>query len=89
MSSIQNAGRFRQAIVTKFIPPGEVRCARVKARVDAGSVTIPWDHSQGIQENHSRAAMALVERYNWGGAWAGGCVFNQGYVFVQVTNDKT
>ena len=89
MSSIQNAGSFRQAIVTKFIPPGNVKGARVKAQADAGSVTIPWDYSQGIQENHSLAAMALVERYNWGGAWVGGIVFNQGYVFVQVPDDKT
>lgn len=65
----------RQAIETRFIGPTNYRGSRVKAKAQAGSVTIEWDHAIGVDENHMRAAQALADRYGWsdrGGMWIGG-----------------
>ena len=51
---------MRQSIKTKYLGPSNVRGARVKASSDAGSVTLPWNHALGIEDNH---AAALRDRY--------------------------
>lgn len=61
---------MRQAIVTKFIGPTNYRGARVKARAQAGSVVVPWDHGRDVDYNHKLAALVLAERYGWPAKWA-------------------
>ena len=56
---------MRQAIVTKFMGPTDHRGARVKARCEAGTLTISWDDAQGVEENHSLAAWALANKFGW------------------------
>ncbi|HWK13744.1 MAG TPA: hypothetical protein VNS02_05070 [Rhizobiaceae bacterium] len=73
---------MRQAITTKFHSPTNTRGARVTARADAGSVSVPWNHAHGIERNHTAAARALVEKLGWGGEWHGGGLPGAGYVFV-------
>jgi hypothetical protein len=81
-----------QAIVTRFISPTNTRDSRVKATADAGSVTLHWDHALNVEDNHRRAAMALVEKLGWQeqagtrhGPWVGGGMPNHGgYCFVQM-----
>ena len=63
---------MRQAIVTKYIGPTNVRGSRVKATADAGSLTLGWDHALDSEANHHRAARALAEKYGWSGDWVGG-----------------
>jgi len=78
-----------QAIVTKFLGPTNVRGSRVKARADAGSLTVGWDHRLNPDANHRAAAEALVAKLGWGedayGAIVGGSLpDNSGYAFVFV-----
>lgn len=72
-----------RAIQTKFLGPTNHRSARVKATADAGTITIEWDHRLGIAENHRAAAVALADRFNWGGEWIGGSLPGSGYAFVR------
>lgn len=65
-----------QAIETKFIGPTNYRGARVKARCQAGSITVSWDYGLDVDGNHDKAAMALVAKLGWDsshyGPWIGG-----------------
>jgi hypothetical protein len=77
---------MRQAILTKFLSPTNVRSSRVKA--SAGKfdgkelqVTLNWDHGKNVPLNHIAAAHALATKLNWTGKWHGGGVDN-GYAFV-------
>lgn len=73
-----------QAITTKFLPCTNSKGSRVKASIAAGtSIIANWDHSLTAEQNHSAAAMYLVERMGWSGEWAMGGI-KDGYVFVQV-----
>jgi len=78
------ANRYgRQAITTKYLGAGNVRGSRVKATADAGSVTLSWDDALDSYANHSAAAIALANKFGWGGVWyGGGLPSNNGYVFV-------
>lgn len=55
----------RQAIVTKFIGPTNYKGSRVKATADAGSITLHWDDALNSEDNHERAALALVLKFGW------------------------
>jgi hypothetical protein len=73
-----------QAITTKFLGPTDSRGARVKARAQAGSVTVPWNHALGVEDNHIRAAQALAIKMDWQGNWRGGALPDDtGYAFVR------
>lgn len=77
----------RQAIVTKYIPCTNFRPSRVKAKCQAGSVTVSWDHALDSLGNHANAARTLCERFGWSGRWeAGAGADTGGYVFVQPTD---
>lgn len=79
-----------QAILTKFIPCTDTKPNRVKAFCDAGSIIIVWKDNLNTQENHERAARALVGKLGWfypNGTW---CTIIAslpknlgGYVFVK------
>lgn len=54
-----------QAIVTKYLGPTDHRGARIKARCDAATITIPWDDSLDVGDNHQRAATKLAHKLGW------------------------
>jgi len=73
----------RQAIETKYLGPTNFRGSRVKATTQAGNVTIGWDDSLEIDENHDKAARALASKYGWKGRLVGGgSPSGQGNVYV-------
>ena len=77
---------MRQAIETKYLGPTNYRGARVKASAQAGSITLPWDHTKDVADNHIAAAQALAAKYGWEGCYAGGAkVDDTGYCFVRVS----
>ena len=80
---------MRQAIVTKYFGPTNARGSRIKAKAQAGSVTVYWDHALNSEENHRVAAMAFVKKWGWdewkNGRWEGGALPDDtGYAFVWV-----
>lgn len=74
-----------QAIETKYLSPTITRGPRVKARCVAESVTVPWDYSLNVEENHRAAAAALVLKLGWQdyGEWVTGYL-GENYVHVLV-----
>lgn len=76
----------RQAIVTKFIGPSYSLGARIKATAEAGSVTLGYDYALNADKNHEAAAMALANKFGWGGRWVGGA-YDKGYYFVFASRD--
>lgn len=79
-----------QAITTKFIGPTNTRGSRYRATCEAGTITLDADDRLGLEENHKRAAHALIDKLGWWhdetrgdryGRWFGGGTAN-GYVFV-------
>lgn len=57
-----NTSEPRPACMTRFLGPTDHRGSRVKAtHVNTRrSVTLAWDHAVGPQENHERAARAVL-----------------------------
>lgn len=58
-----------QAITTKFIGPTDTKGSRIKARCQAGSVTIAFPYSDN---DHAHAVLALCVKLGWNGRWVGG-----------------
>ena len=54
-----------QAIVTKYLGPTNSRGPRIKARCDAGSIEVPYDHAESEEAAHALAAMELVRKLGW------------------------
>lgn len=75
-----------QSIQTKFLGPTNTKGARVKAFSVHGSVTIHWNYSKNVIENHIAAAEALAAKHDWDkGRWyIGSSAKGHGYVFVRV-----
>jgi hypothetical protein len=78
-----------QSITTKYIGPRNVRGARIKATTTTGlSVTIPYDHALGLDENHEKAVQALARKLKWTGRMvAGGAMGGGGNVYVFMPHD--
>lgn len=74
---------LRQAITTRYLGPTNHHGARIKATAQAGSVTVPYDHELNPEGAHAKAAMALADKWGWGGRWVGGATAT-GYAFVDV-----
>lgn len=53
-----------QAIETKFLGPTNTKGSRVKATCWLTSVTVSWDHSMNVEENHHAAIEALICKLN-------------------------
>lgn len=72
-------------ISTKFLSATNSRGSRIKATCQCGSITVSWDHSLDVTENHANAMKALVKKLSldWGNEWTVGSN-NDGYVFVPV-----
>lgn len=80
---------MRQAIETKWLGPTNYRGARVKASAQAGSITLPWDHTKDVADNHIAAAQALAAKYGWEGSYVGGAKADDtGYAFVCLGREK-
>ncbi|SMG42992.1 hypothetical protein [Paraburkholderia susongensis] len=77
-----------QAIVTTFVNPTNTRGPRIRAKCEAGSVTIPFPHEYSDVRAYAVAAMALVRKLGWNEkgyeqSWVGGAMpGNAGYCFV-------
>lgn len=80
----------RQSITTVFLGPTDHRDPRVKATCEAGSVTVDWDDSLDMRENHAVAAAMLAVALEWAtpenfpARYAMGAVKGGGYVFVEI-----
>ena len=73
----------RQAILTHYIGPTNIKGSRIKAQCEASSLTLPWDDSLSQTMNHAAACRALLTKLNWRGQWHMGRLRARGYVFVQ------
>jgi len=80
---------MRQAITTKYLGPTNSRGSRVKARCQAKSLTVPWDHALDPTENHKAAARMLQEQLQWSGQLVGGWDHEEKGVFVIVDTNFT
>lgn len=78
-----------QVIYTYYLGPTDTKGGRVKARIASkgASVTLGWDHSLSIGENHKAAAIAVAASLGWAGEWIGGDAGdNGGYVYVNAAS---
>ena len=73
-----------QAIKTVFFGPTNHREPRVKATADAGTITVNWDDSIGVEANHLLAARKLCKKLDWNCDLIGGMlpIVDDSYVFV-------
>lgn len=79
---------MRQAIITRYVGPGNVRGSRIIAKAFAGKVTIGYDHGLSITDNHAAAAKALAGKFGWHGAWvAGSDPSGNGNVYVDIGDE--
>jgi hypothetical protein len=80
----------RQAITTVFLGPTDHRDPRVKATCQAGSITVNWDDSLDMIENHAVAAAMVAVSLEWATVenfarrYAMGAPTSGGYVFVEI-----
>jgi hypothetical protein len=78
-----------QAIETKFFGPTNFKSARIRARCQARTIFVAWDHALGIEGNHDAAAKTLAEKLGWHGDWhGGGNSSGSGNIYV-VASDPT
>jgi hypothetical protein len=84
----RNQTSIYQAIRTRYHGPSDVRGSRIVARAEAGSVTVGYDHSLNLSENHAAAARVLIAKFGWDGhgPYFGG-VFNSDYYWVSVPSE--
>ena len=54
-----------QAIQTRFLSHTEKRGARVVARCKGGVTTLAWDYELTDEDNHAKAAWALIKTLGW------------------------
>ena len=73
---------MRQAIKTKWIGPTNYHGSRIKAKCEAKTIIIQWDHAISVEDNHTAAAKELAEALKWSGFWLGGALPGSGYAFV-------
>lgn len=59
---------MRKAIETKYLGPTDYQGPRVKAKCDAGSLTLPWDHTLDVDDNHITVASRLAIKLGWLGS---------------------
>ncbi len=75
---------IRQAITTTYKGPTNHRGARIVARAQAGSITVPYAYDSEIAENHVAAAKALQAKWEWAGSLVTGVNHDGDYVHVLV-----
>lgn len=72
-----------QIIETKYHGPTNTKGSKVSATASGckARVTLSWDNSFNSEDNHKRAALALMEKLDWIGKYVGGHT-QRGMVFV-------
>lgn len=74
-----------QAIQVKYLPATNTKCSRVKAWSYSGKqAIIPWDNAINDGKNFANAAMELLKKLDWQGAWIGGELPNNDWAFICV-----
>jgi hypothetical protein len=82
-----------QCIKTKFLPATNAKPRRIKAECERGSITISYPDADRMEECHSIAAQALVDKFiaedtkrygdadasSWRGKFHQGCFKNEFY----------
>jgi len=78
----KNRKNTMQTITTKFLPATDHKDGRIKAINSFGtsSVTLSWDDSLNVEQNHILAAQALAKKLGWAGKFVGGGT-KDGFVF--------
>lgn len=75
-----------QAIICKYIGPTNTRGSRIRAKCNAGSLSIPYPHELSGQAVYRAAAESLASKLGWigdkYGHLVGGGLPSGGYVFV-------
>lgn len=56
---------MRQAIRTRYHDPTNSKGSRISAKCAAGTITVGYDHSLNVDENHQAACNALVKKLGW------------------------
>lgn len=77
---------IRQAITTKYVGPTNLSGSRIIVSAQAGRMIVPWDHALDTDENHTRAAQAFADKWEWKGKLVGGALPNgrgNCYVFAE------
>lgn len=78
-----------QAIVTSYHGATAKRGARVIARAAAGTMTMEWNHSLDLEDNHAAVARGLAERFGWSGVYHMGGLHDGRFAFVCIAgNDR-
>lgn len=74
----------RQAIVTRYLGPSNVRGSRISAKCAAKRIILNWQDGLNTEDNHKRAALTLMQRLGWHGEIFSGGLANCDWVHVQV-----
>ncbi len=75
---------MKQGITTHYHGPTNTKGSRIQAIARKGKtwsdgtrdkpmqLSDHWNHSQGIEDNHTRCAKLLAAKLDWSGLWIGG-----------------
>lgn len=78
---------YRQAIVTKYLPPTDFKGARIVAKAQAGQKTYAWNHALDAADNHISAAKLFADFWGWEGNWRSGVLPSGEYCHVKEVGD--
>ena len=59
---------YQGTVHTRILKPTKRYGVRVKATSYSGSVTLPWDPTRSVKDNHLAAVQELAQSYGWFGA---------------------
>ncbi len=59
---------YAGTVHTRILKPTKRQGVRVKATCYSGSVTLPWDPTRSVKDNHLAAVQELAKSYGWFGA---------------------
>ena len=57
-----------QAIRTRYYGPTNYTGSCIRAKAEAGSIRVPYDHALNIEDNHKVACQVLLDKLAW--TWA-------------------
>jgi hypothetical protein len=78
-----------QAIQVKFLPPTNIKPARVKAWGFSNyQAVLNWDFNIDDSTNIENAARSLLKKLNWRGPWQGGQLPGGNYAFVSISGQE-
>jgi hypothetical protein len=77
-----------QAITTKYMPANSKLPERIKAECDAGSITIPVNHTLDEEHRHRLSVRELMYKLKWNFAFVTGQTKSGTYVHVLTTIEE-